>query len=273
VLFGAVALGAIALACSGGGEAPAAAASTAQPPAAAARPTPSRAERLVVEVVARYPHDPGAFTQGLLLKNGLLYESTGLEGKSSVREVEVQTGAVKRRLDLSPTIFGEGLADVDGRLVQLTWKNQTAFVYDLATFKQTGKFSYGGEGWGLCYDGASLIMSDGSDRLYFRDPRTFIIVREVPVTLDGAPQANLNELECVGDDVYANVWTMDTIVRIEKRTGLVRAVIDAPGLLTADERQGVDVMNGIAYDASDRTFLITGKLWPVLFRVRFAPAR
>jgi len=161
---------------------------------------------------------------------------------------------------------------VGDRLIQLTWQHGRAFVYDRGTFRRTGELSYRGEGWGLCYNDRELVMSDGSDRLTFRRPDDFGVIRTLPVTHDGRRLDNLNELECVGDDVYANVWMRDQIVRIDSRTGRVTAVIDAANLLSPLERQGVDVMNGIAYDPRDRTFLVTGKLWPRLFRVRFVPA-
>jgi glutamine cyclotransferase len=241
-------------------------------PAPAASPTAAAgAEQLRVEVVAAYPHDPQAFTQGLLLHDGTLYESTGLIGRSSLRQVELSTGKVLRRVEVPPPLFGEGLAAVGDRLVQLTWENHVALVYELATLQQVQTFAYPTEGWGLCFDGTQLIMSDGSPRLYYRDPRTFDARGVLEVVRNGRPLSRLNELECVGDAIYANVWTTDSIVRIDKSTGAVTAEIDAAGLLTAAERSKADVLNGIAYDASSGTFLITGKLWPRLFRVRFVP--
>jgi glutamine cyclotransferase len=227
-----------------------------------------RAARMRVEVVASYPHDRGAFTQGLVLEKGRLYESTGLVGRSSLREVELTTGRVIRRVDVPPPLFAEGLAAVDGRLVQLTWQNGRALVYDARTFTRVGEFSYRGEGWGLCHDGRELVMSDGSATLTFRRPSDFSIVRTLEVTMDGQPLDQLNELECVDGDVYANVWMEEIIVRIDGRTGRVTERIDASNLLSPLERHGVDVMNGIAYDPDDGTFLVTGKLWPRLFRVR-----
>lgn len=229
-----------------------------------------QAIRLRAQVVQSYPHDRGAFTQGLLLHQGTLFESTGLEGQSSLREVEVATGRVIRSIDVPAPVFAEGLALVGGKLFQLTWKQGKAFVYDRATFKKTAELSYRGEGWGLCSDGTHLVMSDGSDRLTFRKPSDFSAARTVAVTMDGRPVPNLNELECVDGLIYANVWMSDTIVRIDAKTGRVLATIDAANLLSPNERLGVDVLNGIAYDPSDQTFLITGKLWPKLFRVRFA---
>lgn len=226
-------------------------------------------ERLRVEVVESYPHDPEAFTQGLVLSGGRLFESTGLVGKSSLREVDVKSGRVLRKVEVPAPYFAEGLALVGSTLFQLTWQNGQAFTYDAASFARNGQFDYTGEGWGLCHDGRDMVMSDGSSRLTFRGTETFRPVREVVVRMNGAPLERLNELECVGPDVYANVWMTDTIVRIDAMSGEVTAAIDASGLLAPQERLGVDVLNGIAYDPSDGSFLLTGKLWPRLFRVRF----
>jgi glutamine cyclotransferase len=219
-----------------------------------------------------YPHDAQAFTQGLLLADGMLYESTGLYGRSSLREVDPETGRVVRMRQLGSDLFGEGLALVDDRLIQLTWRAGRALVYDLETFDPLGSFRYQGEGWGLCYDGEELWMSDGTSTLAVRDPGTFEVRRRRPVTLRGEPVARLNELECVGAHVYANVWQTDTIVRIVKRSGKVDAVIDAADLLSPEERARLSadaVLNGIAYDAENDRFLVTGKLWPVMLSVRF----
>lgn len=226
-------------------------------------------ETLKAKVLRTYPHDPRAFTQGLVWRDGILYESTGMVGQSSLRRVDLGTGAVQQKVDIPAPYFAEGLADVGNRLFQLTWQHGRVFVYDRNTFGRVGEFGYEGEGWGLCHDGTSLVMSNGSDTLRFHSPRTFAVERTVRVTMDGKPLHQLNELECVGADVYANVWQTDTIVRIDPRTGRVTARIDATGLLTPAERQGVDVLNGIAYDPADQTFLLTGKWWPKVFRVRF----
>ncbi|MPZ15299.1 MAG: glutaminyl-peptide cyclotransferase [Chloroflexi bacterium] len=226
-------------------------------------------QRLRAEVLSILPHDASAFTQGLLMHEGLLYESTGLHGQSSLRAVDRESGNVLQIVDLEPKLFGEGLAQVADRLIQLTWQEGVALVYDLASLQRVSAFSYAGEGWGLCYDGKQLVMSDGSSTLSFRDPDSFEVRRTVTVKLDGLPLDRLNELECVGDDVYANVWLTDTIVRIEAQSGRVEAVIDASGLLSPVERRGVDVLNGIAYDPQSQTFLVTGKLWPSLFEVHF----
>jgi glutamine cyclotransferase len=226
-------------------------------------------EQLKVQVVRSYPHDRAAFTQGLVLDNGKLFESTGLVGQSSLREVELSTGRVIRRTAVPPPVFAEGLALIGDNLIQLTWQNGRALVYNKHTFTRTGEFSYTGEGWGLCTAGNELVMSDGSAMLTFRRASDFAVMRTLNVTMNGQRLDHLNELECVGSDIYANVWMRDLIVRIDSKTGLVTQRIDAPNLLSPLERQGVDVLNGIAYDATDQTFLITGKLWPKMFRVKF----
>lgn len=226
-------------------------------------------DALTVSVLRTYPHDRNAFTQGLIWRDGVLYESTGLVGRSSLRKVDLASGSVKQQVVVPTPYFAEGLADVGNRLFQLTWQHGRVFLYDKSTFGRVGELAYQGEGWGLCHDGRSLVMSNGSDSLTVRSAATFAVTRTVKVTMGGRPLDRLNELECVGGDVYANVWTTDTIVRIDMKSGTVTARVDASGLLAPAERFGVDVLNGIAYDPADRTFLITGKLWPKLFRVRF----
>lgn len=226
---------------------------------------------LRVEVVETYPHDPGASTQGLVLAGSRLFESTGLVNRSSLREVDLKTGRVLRRLDLPAPLFAEGLAVVGTRLFQLTWKDGAAFTYERDTFRRGPTFRYDGEGWGLCHDGRQLVMSDGSARLTFRSPEDFRATREIVVRDGGRPVDRLNELECVGPHVYANVWMTDRIVRIDGRTGTVTANVDAAGLLPAADRAAASVLNGIAWDPSTDTFLLTGKRWPKLFRVRFVP--
>jgi glutaminyl-peptide cyclotransferase len=246
-----------------------------QPPGAAFPVAVEPSKRLVVQVLSVRPHDPTGFTQGLLLRDGLLYESTGLVGQSSLREVDPHTGGVLRRFTVDPPIFAEGLALVDDRLIQLTWQNGLALVYDLPSFERIGEFRYQGEGWGLCYDGQRLVMSDGSSQLFFRDPLSFDLLGQVTVTRDGLAMTRLNELECVGDHVYANVWQTDEILDIERDSGTVFATIDASGLLSADElraRQPDDVLNGIAFDSDSGNFLITGKRWAKLLEVRFVPS-
>lgn len=240
-------------------------------PAAAgeAKSAAAPAERLKVKVLASHPHDETAYTQGLVLDGDRLYESTGLYGSSSLRRVDLESGKPLAKVDLSGAYFGEGLARVGERLVQLTWREGKAFVYRASDLARTGEIAYVGEGWGLCTDGGQLVMSDGSDQLTFRDPETLAVRRVVRVALDGQPVQNLNELECVGNDVYANVYGTDSLVRIDKATGRVTALIDASGLLQEKEREKAEVLNGIAYDPGKGTFLLTGKLWPRLFVVEF----
>jgi len=229
-------------------------------------------ERLRVQVLATYPHDAQAFTQGLVWRDGFLYESDGLYARSMLRKVVPETGEAAQVVMLDPRIFAEGLAAVGDHLIQITWKEQRAPVYDIGTLGQVNEFQYRGEGWGICYDGTRLVMSDGSSHLTFRDPQTFEPTGQVNVILEGQPIDELNELECVGDKVYSNVWQTDRILRIDPASGRVEATIDAAGLLTPQERQQADVLNGIAYDPDDGTFLITGKLWPKLFKVQFPKA-
>jgi len=235
----------------------------------AAAPAPM--EELRVRVVRKYPHAADAFTQGLLWHDGVMYESTGQYGKSSLRKVRLADGAVLAKRDLEPRLFGEGLARVGNRLVQLTWRSGRALVWDLETFEPGKTLRYPGEGWGLCYDGNALVMSDGSSILEFRDPETMELVREVTVSKHGHPVPKLNELECVGTSVYANVWQRKEILRIDSSTGRVTAAIDASGLLSRIEAFRADVLNGIAYRPESKTFLLTGKLWPHVFEVELVP--
>lgn len=232
---------------------------------------PDNPERLMVKVLSTRPHDPKAFTQGLFLHGGSLFESTGLYGESSLREVDPRTGAVKRKVSVPQQYFAEGLALAGDRLIQLTWQNQTALLYNLADFQRAGQLPYEGEGWGLCSDGTRLVMTDGSDRLTFRDLRSLAVLGQVNVTLAGRLIDRLNELECVNGAVYANVWQTDDILRIDPASGKVTAVVDASGLLSPAEREHADVLNGIAWDPAKKTFLITGKLWPKMFEVVFVP--
>ena len=230
-------------------------------------PVASAIEQLRVRVVAKYPHARDAFTQGLLWHDGAMYESTGRYGRSSLRRVRLEDGEVLAERSLDPSFFGEGLALVDDRLVQLTWRSGVAVVSDLESLEPQEMLRYPGEGWGLCFDGADLVMSDGSSILELRDPDTMALLREMTVWRGERPVRNLNELECVGDDIYANVWQSNEIMRIDAKTGRVTAVIDASGLLTAIESLRSDVLNGIAYKPDTDTFLLTGKLWPHVFEV------
>jgi glutaminyl-peptide cyclotransferase len=245
-------------------------------PPAAPVPPPPPIERLAVKVLAVHPHDPACYTQGLLWYRGELYESCGLYGKSSLRRVDPATGAIRQSIEVPAADFAEGLALVGERLIQLTWREGTALIYDRASFARAGVYSYQGEGWGLCADGRRLVMSDGSDRLTLRDPGTFAPLpggSELKVTRDGVPVEQVNELECVGQAIYANVWQTDEILRLDAATGRVTGSIDAAGLLTAEERERTDVLNGIAWNPETRRFWITGKLWPKIFEVEFVPAK
>ncbi len=233
------------------------------------------------EVLDTRPHDPTSFTQGLLLHDGSLYESDGnccpsYSTYSTLREVDPLTGEVIRSIDLDPQYFAEGLERVDDRLIQLTWQEGVAFVYDIATLEQVDTLEYTGEGWGLCYDGSLLYMSDGSPYITLRDPQTFEVVDRGLVTLMGTPVQNINELECVGDLIYANIWQEDYIIQIDKTNGNVVGVIDASGLLSEEAQAtiaaGSEVLNGIVYQPESETFLITGKHWPNLFEVTFVEA-
>jgi glutaminyl-peptide cyclotransferase len=230
-----------------------------------------KVEQLQVEVLKVYPHDPTAYTQGLVWDGGFFYESTGLYGRSTVRRVDPSDGKVLEKVYLDPNFFGEGLARVGDRLILLTWKAGIAFVHDLATLEPIDEYGYNGEGWGLAYDGERLVMSNGSARLTYRDPEDFRWLSTLEVKLDGEPVDKLNELELAEGQLYANVWGENRIVRIDPDTGQVTAVIDAAGLLSSQEASMVDVLNGIAYDPASKTFWLTGKFWPKMFQVRFVP--
>ena len=224
------------------------------------------------EVVRAWPHDRAAFTQGLVFLNGALLESTGLNGESSLREVELETGRVLKRIAVPREYFAEGLAVVGEQAFQLTWQNGKAFVYDRDTFRRLKEFTYEGEGWGLATDGRSLIFSDGSSRIRFLDPTTFAVQRTIDVQRDGQPVARLNELEYIKGEIFANVWQTDTVVRIDPATGRVTGTIDFAGLLAPQDRDSTtDVLNGIAYDAVKDRLFVTGKRWPKLFEVRLKP--
>jgi len=230
-----------------------------------------------VHEVDRQRHEPAlgdAFTEGLVYRGGWLYESTGLEGASSLRRVETETGRIDAAVSLPGDVFGEGLAAVGSRLVQLTWRSGRAFVYGLDSMQVERELRYDGEGWGLCHDGERLVMSDGSSVLQFRDPETFELVGSVEVRHEGAPVTRLNELECVGTDVYANIWLTRRIVRIDVASGEVTGLVDVGDILSRDgvgDISGVDVLNGIVYLPGRDRFLITGKYWPRVFEVAFVP--
>ena len=229
--------------------------------------TPIRSYR----VVNTYPHDVGAFTQGLVFDEGVLYEGTGLYGQSSLRRVDLATGDVLLHHGLASRYFGEGITLFEDRIIQLTWRSNVGFVYDKHSFELLGDFDYPTEGWGITHDGNRLIMSDGTDTLHFLDPNTFEEVDRIDVRDSAGPVTRLNELEYIDGQVYANVWLTDRIARIEPATGQVVDWLDMSGLLDADAARGADVLNGIAYDADSGGLFITGKLWPELFEVKIVP--
>ncbi len=232
------------------------------PPALAATPVYG------YEVVRTYPHDPNAFTEGLFLRDGFLYESTGLQGASSIRKIVLETGSVENERQISSQYFGEGIVDWKDRLIELTWKDQIGFVYGLDDFETRGEFRYAGEGWALTRDDKRLIMSDGTARLRFLDPETLNETGGINVTDEGRPVDQLNELEWVKGEILANVWQTDRIARIDPVTGQVKGWIDLTGLLPAEDRARADVLNGIAYDAKADRLIVTGKLWPRLYEIR-----
>jgi glutamine cyclotransferase len=233
-------------------------------PAAAQPATPV----LGYDIVREYPHDPGAFTQGLVYRDGVLFESTGLEGRSSLRKVELETGRVLQQHDLESRYFAEGLADWGDELLQLTYRSNIGFVYDLETFAQRSTFSYPGEGWGLTHDGQRLIMSDGNSQLRFLDPLTRRELERLTVTDRGMPVDEINELEFVKGRIYANVWHSNRIAVIDPASGAVTAWLDLTGLRPASARDPEAVLNGIAYDAQGDRLFVTGKLWPAVFEIR-----
>jgi len=222
-------------------------------------------------VVRSHPHDREAFTQGLIFRDGVFYEGTGLNGRSGIRKVKIETGEVLQTRPLAREYFGEGITEWKGQIVQLTWRSQVGFVYDLRTFEETKRWSYAGEGWGLTHDGARLIMSDGSAALRFLDPSTLKETGRVTVRDANRPVDQLNELEYVKGEILANIWQTDRIVRISPKDGRVTGWIDLSGLLTPAERAAVNagggVLNGIAYDAAGDRLFVTGKLWPRVFEI------
>ena len=220
------------------------------------------------ELVRSYPHDPQAFTQGLVFLDGVLYEGTGLNGRSGIRRVRLENGEVLKVQKLEDQHFGEGIAVVGDSIVQLTWKSGVGFVYDRNTFQRTKTFNYPGEGWGLTYDGTRLIMSDGTATLRFLDPKSLKEIGRLEVRDGGRPVEQLNELEVVKGEIYANVWNTDRIARISPKTGAVLGWIDLTGILSPRDPASTDVLNGIAYDAAKDRLFVTGKLWPRLFEIR-----
>lgn len=215
-----------------------------------------------------WPHDRRAYTQGLIFLDGILWESTGQYGSSSLRKVELKTGKVIKQIAVPPRYFAEGMTVFHNKVFQLTWQEQKGFIYDPATFQQQGEFAYQGEGWGLTHDGQSLIMSDGTNQIRFLDPSTLQTTRTISVFDGGEPVEKLNELEYIDGEIYANIWQTDRIVRIEPKSGKILGWIDLTGLLNTKDRSGEeDVLNGIAYDAAGKRLFVTGKMWPKLFEI------
>ena len=227
------------------------------------------------KVVRSYPHDTQAFTEGLLYRDGFLYESTGLNGKSSIRKVDLASGKVLQSKDIPPQYFGEGLTVWGDTLVGLTWQTQTGFVFDLKTFEVKSQFSYPGEGWGLASNGKELVLSDGSATLRFLDPKTFLEVRRVKVTADGIAVNQLNELEVVEGEIFANIWHTNTIARIDPASGKIVGWIDLGKLYpeAGKGQNGENVLNGIAWDAEKKRLFVTGKLWPKIYEIKLIPRK
>ncbi|MHC1742691.1 MAG: glutaminyl-peptide cyclotransferase [Syntrophobacteraceae bacterium] len=226
-----------------------------------------------VEIVHTYPHDPEAFTQGLVYHEGYLYESTGLYGRSSLRKVEIETGKPIQSIPLSPALFGEGLTLMDGRLIQLTWQSRVGFVYDLKSFALVKEFHYQTEGWGLTHDGSTLVMTDGTASLIFLDPATFKETGRTDVRCVSTPVRQVNELEMVRGEIFANILGKDVIARISPQNGAILGWIDLTELRKAlGPVRGADVLNGIAYDPENDRLFVTGKLWPQLFEIRLKPS-
>lgn len=241
----------------------------------AARPAAPVAPEYTYRIVHQYPHDTSAFTQGLLVHNNRFIESTGRNGFSSLREVEIESGKVIRRFDVPAEYFAEGLALHDGKLYQLTWQNFMGFVYDLSSFRQIDTFRYYGAGWGMTSDSASLIMSDGTDELRFMKPTDETLERTLAVrATDGTKVKNLNELEWVEGEIWANIYQTDLIARINPKTGVVDGWINLSGILPREIMTGnEDVLNGIAYDPPTKRLFVTGKLWPAVFEIEIVPKK
>lgn len=221
------------------------------------------------EIVNIWPHDPSAFTQGLVFLDGKMLESTGQVGRSSLRNIEIQTGRILKKLDVPPPYFAEGIAVLKNKIYQLTWEQELGFIYDAQSFEKLGEFKYDGEGWGLTTDGQSLILSDGSNRIRFIDPDSFQVTKTIAVMDAKVPVRDLNELEFVNGEIYANIWHDDRIAVVNPQTGRVTAWIDLSRLLQPGDVQDPEaVLNGIAYDQSTGRLFVTGKLWPKLFEIK-----
>ncbi|MFH1031581.1 MAG: glutaminyl-peptide cyclotransferase [Chloroflexota bacterium] len=223
------------------------------------------------KVINTYPHNRTAFTQGLVFENGVLYESTGLYGKSSLRKVSLETGKVLQIRQLFEYYFGEGITIYKNKIILLTWESHVGFIYDKDRFDLLGDFSYPGEGWGITYDGESLIMSDGTSTLRFLNPETLEATGSVQVRENGAPVTQINELEYIEGKIYANIWQTDKIAIIEPEDGRVTGWIDLSGLLPQSAQESANVLNGIAYDAKAHRLFVTGKFWPLLFEIELVP--
>ncbi len=235
-------------------------------------PSTTAVPRYTYQIINAYPHDPTAFTQGLILEDGIFYEGTGLRGKSTLYKVDVETGAVIQSINLPNQYFGEGITTFGDYLFQITWQENTGFVYDKNSFELLRTFSYPTEGWGITHDGEKLIMSDGTATLYFWDPETLTEIGRVQVFDENGPVVRLNELEYIDGEVWANVWQTNFIARINPDTGQVVGWIDLTGLLDpAVVTQPVDVLNGIAYDAQTERLFVTGKLWPQVYEIELVP--
>lgn len=219
------------------------------------------------KVINVYPHDRSAFTEGLVYDGGMLYEGTGQYGRSTLRRVDLETGFVQKQVSLPGEFFGEGITFWDDLLVQLTWKSKVGLIYDKDSLTKTGNFTYQTQGWGITSDGKKLIMSDGSNLLYFLDPETFLVLGQIEVRDGGTAIKGINEMEYVQGEIYANIWPTNRIAIISPQTGDVRAWIDLEGLLPESDRARVDVLNGIAYDAKGDRLFVTGKYWPSLFEI------
>jgi glutaminyl-peptide cyclotransferase len=224
------------------------------------------------KVVKSFPHDPDAFLQGLEFHDGQLFEGTGLKGRSSLRRVKLETGQVLQRIDIPSQYFGEGITVLKDRILQLTWQNELGFIYDRKTFKQTGQFKYPGEGWGLASDGKQVFLSDGTAQIRILDPTTLKETRRITVRNGNSPIDQLNELEWVEGELYANVWQTDYILRISPADGRVLGIVDMRGLLDTNSGQA-DVLNGIAYDPATKRLFVTGKLWPKIYQVELTRVR
>lgn len=241
-----------------------------EPCSSAAATAQNKKEQVPVfgaKVVKAYPHDPKAFTQGLEYYDGHLYESTGRLGESSLREDALETGEVLRRVNLPPQYFGEGLTILHGKIYQLTWLSKIGFVYDLQTFRKNGEFHFQSEGWGLTHDDASLILSDGTNKLQFLDPVSFAVTKTIEVYAGNEAVTNLNELEYINGEIFSNVWHSPRLARIDPHTGRVVAWIDLTPLLTREQHDSEDVLNGIAYDAKRGRLFVTGKRWSEIIQI------